>query len=149
MNALKGGLSSPVCVHFCCQPRSRGSSTRFGTRSSRTLNPVGAVEERTATEVIELSWRLRRVPNIERGILANGVADADERFLTGYQRMLEVTRVEAMRTAAGSGIRKRSSRSPTRNGMSTSRTGSSRALALKETDEALLARGFIEDAAGR
>ncbi len=65
-----------------------------------SLNPVGAVEEQFATEVIELNWRLGRVANIERGILANSVADAEERFLTGYRQMLEVTHAEAMRTAA-------------------------------------------------
>ena len=41
------------------------------------LEPVGAIEEELARGVVEEFWRLRRVPKIERGILAHGVADAD------------------------------------------------------------------------
>ena len=123
-------------------------SRRIRDAFLESLNPVGAVEEQFATEVIELNWRLGRVANIERGILANSVADAEERFLTGYRQMLEVTHAEAMRTAAGI-------RDPQEVVKITDKELHKQVVnrileagELKDTEEARLARGFIEDAAG-
>ena len=82
------------------------------------------------------------------GILANGVAEAEERFLDRYRRMLEVTRGEATREAFGI-------RDPEQVVNVTDEVRHEQlvnricdVLALKETEEARLARGFIEDAAG-
>jgi hypothetical protein len=148
MNALKGGLSSPVCAKLLLPTEFPAVFEAFRDAFLETLNPVGAVEEQLATEVIELSWRLGRVANIERGILANSIADAEERFLTGYRRMLEVTRAEAMRTAVGI-------RDPEEVVKITDKELHEHVVnrilgvgEFQDTEEARLARGFIEDAAG-
>lgn len=148
MNALKGGLSSPVCAQLLLPTEIPGVFDAFRDAFLATLKPVGATEEQLATDVIELSWRLGRVANIERGILANGVADAEERFLDGYRRMLEITRAEAMREATGI-------RDPEQVVKVTDEELHEQlvnricdAHTLKDTEEARLARGFIEDAAG-
>ena len=148
MNALKGGLSSTVCVQLLLPTEAPEVYEAYRDAFLAALKPLGTLEEQYATEVIELSWRLGRGPNFERGILANAIAEAEERFLDGYRRMFEVTYAQATREAAGI-------RDPeqvvkvTDKGLHQHLENLIRAaLALKETEEARLARGFIEDAAG-
>jgi hypothetical protein len=90
LNAFKAGLSSARGV-VVLPTESWQEFNAFRDALLADLNPVGALEEQLATEVIEDSWRLRRAAKIERGVLANGVADADERFLAGHKRKFEIT----------------------------------------------------------
>ncbi len=102
LNALTWGLSSVSGVGLL-----PGESTveydAFRSEHLAEFNPVGVVEEQLLTEVIDCNWGLRRAVKIEVGILARGVADTDERYLTELKRTLEVTRAAASRKAAGIG----------------------------------------------
>src|SRR5439155_12371495 len=100
MNALTLGLSSPD-GRVMLPTESQEEFDVFEEALLADLKPVGALEERFAAEVVRYAWRLRRVAKIEFGILVHGVADADERFLTGRKREFEVTEIEALRMKAG------------------------------------------------
>ncbi|MFL5916918.1 MAG: hypothetical protein ACJ752_14960 [Gaiellaceae bacterium] len=112
------------------------------------LDPIGVVEEELAREVVECSWRLRRASKIERGVLAHGIADADERFFTGLKRTFEITEREDLLAAVGI-------RDPEKVVKITDDEAHEHleglldaALRPKRLGEARLASGFIEDAAG-
>jgi hypothetical protein len=102
LNALTWGLSAVNGIGLL-----PGESTleydAFRKEHLAKFNPAGVVEEQLVTEVIDCNWGLRRAVKIEAGILAHGVADADERYLTELKRTLEVTRATASRKAAGIG----------------------------------------------
>jgi hypothetical protein len=150
MNAMKTGLSAPgVRVVLPTEDLEEFEAFRDGLFAA--LEPVGALEERLATEVIECSWRLRRASNIEQGILAHGVADADEHFLGGNKRRFEITNADL--TAA----RLRDSRIPHPDEVVEITDELlhehlemliDEVLSAKRTEEGRLAAGFIEDAAG-
>jgi hypothetical protein len=102
MNALSWGLSSVNGVGLL--PGETGVEYEaFRKEHLAEFNPVGVVEEQLVTEVIDCNWGLRRAVRIEVGILAQGVADADERYLTDLKQTLEVKRAAALRRAAGIG----------------------------------------------
>jgi hypothetical protein len=103
MNALKHGLTATTPVLPTEDPDDRA---RFRDRLLDDLAPVGALEERLAEEVLDLSWRLRRATNLELGVLARGVASADERFYAAQKAQFEVTErnVTEARLAAASGL---------------------------------------------
>lgn len=150
LNALKLGLSTTDGV-VVLPTESPEEFNAFRDRQLAALNPVGALEEQLATEVIELSWRLRRAAKFERGVLAHGIADADERFFTERKRELEITEDDVTRAQlAESGIRDPQAIA----GVTFPEAHESleamidEALAPKRTDEGRLASGYIEDAAG-
>jgi hypothetical protein len=147
LNALKWGLSSLSGIGLL-PTENRAEYDRFRDEHLVDLDPVGAMEEQLATEVIDCDWGIRRAAKIEVGILAHGVADADERYLTGLRRMVEVTRSTAERRAAGildpEEVVKITD--PDMHEVLTKLIGE--ALKLRETDAARLAGGFIEDATG-
>jgi hypothetical protein len=99
MNALKWGLSSPD-GRALLPSESQEEFDEFADALLADRKPVGALEESLAMEVINCSWRLRRANNIELGILANGVMDADERHLNGIMPRLEAG-VVALHSATG------------------------------------------------
>lgn len=151
MNALKDGLSALDTIKVVLPTESQQEANAFRDALLAGLNPVGGLEERLATEVVECSWRLRRATNIELGVLAHGVADAEVRYLTGRKRMFEVTNADVTETMlADAGIH-----DPEEVVAITSETvhedlesmiddvrGQKRAAAAR------LAAGFIEDAIG-
>ena len=102
LNALTWGLSSLNGVGLL-PGESRVEYDVFREEHLAEFNPFGVMEEQLVTEVIDCSWGLRRAVKIEVGILAHGVADTDERYLTELKRTLEVTRATASRKAAGIG----------------------------------------------
>jgi hypothetical protein len=112
------------------------------------LKPVGALEVQLATEAINESWRLARARKIELGVLVNGVADADERYLTGFKQMLEVKRSTALLMSAGIRDPEEVVEIIDEDLHGYLEKLIAEALKLRETGEARLGAGFIEDATG-
>ena len=65
-NSLRHGLSGLSVV---LSDESRGSFRIFEKRLREELQPVGAIEDFFVERIISSAWRLRRVHEIERGIL--------------------------------------------------------------------------------
>lgn len=63
--------------------------------------PADAVEYERAMDAIIAWWRLRRIPTLEQGIIELGIAAAEERFLAGALKEVEITRAEDLCHAAG------------------------------------------------
>jgi hypothetical protein len=149
-NALKWGLSSPrggVLLPTEC----RDEFDAFRDALLAYYKPVGAGQEETARIAIEKFWCLRRASKIERGILAHGIAAADARYLTEQKRKWEITQGDVTKARmADSGLR------PSEEVVEISSLELHQeaelaifdALDVKREDEARLASGFIEDAAG-
>ena len=93
LNAVRHGLTSETSV-LPTEDSERYEELRDGL--TRDLAPQGAVEEQLVKEIVDLSWRLRRASNVEHGVLAGGVAAADERFFRDRQRKFEVREVDVM-----------------------------------------------------
>lgn len=150
MNAVIWGLSSPsglVVLPAECP----GEFGLFRDALLADMDPVGVREELSALEAIEYSWRLRRIAKIELGILVRGVADADERYLTECKRLLEITEADVVGARlAASGIPDPGKvREIVDDELHEHLEGRIvEARATKETGEARLAAGFIEDATG-
>jgi hypothetical protein len=150
LNALKFGLSTTDGV-VVLPTESPEEFNAFRNALLSDLNPVGALEEQLATEVIECSWRLGRAVKIERGVLAHSVADADERFFTERKRKLEITEDDVSKARlAALGIRDPEGVVGITHAEAHefSEKLIDEARAPKGTDEGRLASGFIEDAAG-
>jgi hypothetical protein len=150
MNAIKMGLSTTDGV-VVLPAESAKEFNAFRDAQLKDLQPVGALEEQLATEVIECNWRLLRAAKIERGVLAHGIADADERFFTGRKHKLEITEEDVSRAQlAEVGIRDPQAIA----GITFPEAHESleqlidEARAPKRTDQGRLASGFIEDATG-
>jgi hypothetical protein len=150
LNALKLGLSTTDGI-VDLPTESPEEFNAFRDAKLADLEPVGALEEQLATEVIELTWRLVRAAKIERGVLAHGVADADERFFTGRKRMYEITESDVSKAKMAE-LRIRDPEEvvaiAVSKGVYEHLEGTiEEARAPKRTDEGRLASGFIEDAA--
>ena len=66
-NAIKHGLLSREIL---LPDEDASALAEFSQRLSEALNPIGAVEQLLVDRVISLSWRLRRLGEIEVGVLA-------------------------------------------------------------------------------
>jgi hypothetical protein len=148
-NALKWGLSSPHGA-VVLPTESPEEFDAFCDALLADLKPVGAIEEELARGVVEECWRLRRPPKIERGILAHGVADADERHLTELKRRWEITQGDVTKVRfADQGVRHSEDVVEIANLElhEEAELAICAALEVKREDEARLASGYIEDAA--
>src|SRR3954454_16692225 len=105
MNALKWGLSSPD-GRALLPTENQEEFEEFAGALLADRKPVGALEELAAAELISSSWRLRRAANIELGILANGVVDADERYLHAILPRLEAHHAALLRATGTGDLRK-------------------------------------------
>lgn len=149
-NALKWGLSSPqggVLLPTEC----RDEFDAFRDALLAYYKPVGAGEEETARIAIEKFWCLRRASKIERGILAQGIAAADARYLTEQKRKWEITQGDVTKARlADSGLRPSGEvvEITSLELHEEAELAICDALDVKREDEARLASGFIEDAAG-
>jgi hypothetical protein len=152
LNALKFGLSTTDGVVVVLPAESPEEYDAFRDALHADLNPIGALEEQLATEVIECSWRLVRAAKIERGVLVNGVADADERFLVGRRRMYQVTENDVWKAQmAESGFRDPDEVVAINLGQEAyeSLEGTiEETRGARRAAEPRLASGFVEDAAG-
>jgi len=109
------------------------------------LAPVGALEEQVATEIIDLSWRLRRASRLEQGILTHGVATIDEHWFTAQRRRFEITNADVLTDPF----------SPLDDVVAVTNRdlhefcdqNIDEAIALKRLDETRVAKAFIDDAA--
>jgi len=150
MNAVKWGLSS-TDGRVLLPTESPEEFDAYRNAFLAVYQPVGALEEHFAIQAIELSWRLRRATKIERGILARGVADADERFFTQGKRRLEITErglTSPERGASDSPDPEKVVRIANTELYERLDDRITEARVTKETDESRLAAGFIEDAIG-
>jgi hypothetical protein len=149
-NALKWGLSSPH-GGVLLPTESREEYDAFRDALLAYYKPVGAGEEEAARIVIEKSWCLRRASKIERGILAHGIADADARHLTELKRKFEITQGDLMKARladSGLGPSEEVVQITNLELHEAAELAICDALDVKRDDEARLASGFIEDAAG-
>ena len=94
MNALRHGLTAKTPV---VPTEDQDEFDQFREALIEDLAPVGALEERIAEEIIDLSWRLRRATVLEQGILAGGVAAGDERFFSKQKATFEITQRQVTR----------------------------------------------------
>lgn len=150
MNALKWGLSSHDGA-VVLPTESREEFEAFRAALLADLEPVGAIEEGLARIVVEEFWRIRRGATIERGVLAHGVADADQRYLAELKRKFEITEGDVTKVKfADKGIRHSEEVVEITNLElhEEAELAIYEALEVKREDEARLASGFIEDAAG-
>jgi hypothetical protein len=149
-NALKWGLASPrggVLLPTEC----RDEFDAFRDALLAYYKPVGAAQEETARIAIDKFWCLRRASKIERGILAHGIAAADARYLTEQKRKWEITEGDVTNARlADSGLRpsKEVVKITSLELHEEAELAICDALDVKREDEARLASGFIEDAAG-
>ena len=147
MNALKHGLTAMQWVLPTQDPEEHA---RFREATLRDLAPVGALEEQLAEEIVGLSWRLRRASTLELGILARGVADADERFYTEQRRRFVVTEGDIRASElAQAGLDQDHVVAITNSDLHEF-FGEliDEAVSVKRTEEARLAEAFVDDAAG-
>lgn len=164
LNAVKSGLSSPSGVAVL-PTESQEEFEAFHDALLADLKPVGALQEELATGFIEDSWRLRRPPKIERGILAHGVADVEKRYLLGLKPALRAVGRDVPGAKAAAFFRDPETvvenggeelldhaKTVDENGgeelLEYAKGLFAEALDAKRSDEARLASGFIEDAAG-
>ena len=179
LNAVKSGLSSPSGVAVL-PTESQEEFEAFHDALLADLKPVGALQEELATGFIEDSWRLRRPPKIERGILAHGVADVEKRYLLGLKPALRAVGRDVPGAKAAAFFRDPETvvenggeelldhaktvdenggeelldhaKTVVENGgeelLEYAKGLFAEALDAKRSDEARLASGFIEDAAG-
>ena len=150
MNALKWGLSSRDGA-VVLPTESREEFEAFRAALLADIELVGAIEEELARIVVEEFWRIRRGATIERGVFAHGVADADERYLTERKRKFEITEGDVTKAKfADQGIRHSDQVIEITNLElhEEAELAIHEALEVKREDEARLASGFIEDAAG-
>ena len=147
MNALKHGLTATQWVLPTEDPEEHA---RFGDAILRDLGPVGALEEQLAKEIVGLSWRLRRAPTLELGILARGVANADERFFTEQRRGFEMTDGDIRALELGKAGLDDDHVVAITNPDLHECFGEliDEAVSVKRTEEARLAEAFVDDAAG-
>ena len=148
MNALKSGLSSPGVVVLPTESQEEFEAFRDALLAD--LDPVGAVEEQLATEVVESSWRLRRAPNIELGVLAHGVADSEKRYLLGLKCALPAVSPDVPGAKVAEFFQDPQTvvESPNEELLEYLKGRLGEALDAKRSNEARLAAGFIEDATG-
>jgi hypothetical protein len=149
-NPLKWGLSSPH-GGVLLPTESREEFDAFRDALLAHYKPVGAAEEECVRIAIGKFWCLRRAPKIERGILAHGIASADARDLTELKRKWEITQGDVTKAGlADSGLRPSEEVVKITNLElhEEAELAIYEALDVKREDEARLASGFIEDAAG-
>lgn len=145
LNALTSGLSSLNGVGLL-PGENRFEYDALRDEHLAAFSPVGVFEEQLVTEVLDCNWGIRRAAKMEVGILAHGVADADERYLTELKRILEGTRAAALRKAAGIGASDDVVEIVDKDMHEHLDDLIAQARGTKETDAARLGGGFIEGA---
>jgi hypothetical protein len=108
------------------------------------------VEEQLATEVVVESWRGRRAPNIESGVLLHGIADAEQRYLGELHSAQRAASSEVPGAITAEFFRDPQTvvESPKEDFREHLYDRLCDVLAAKRSDAARLAAGFIEDATG-
>ncbi len=147
MNALRHGLTAKAPV---VPTENQDEFDRFREALIEDLAPVGALEERIAEEIIDLSWRLRRATVLEQGILAGGVAAGDERFFSKQKAQFEITerQVREAELAAAVGLDDTIIQIINPHVHELLEEQLDEAASVKRTEEVRLAGAFIDDANG-
>jgi hypothetical protein len=147
LNAITHGLTAAAPL---LPTESEDEYAAFRNAMLDGLVPDGPLETQLAEEVVDLSWRLRRATKLEHGVLARGVASADERFYSARKRMFEVTEsdVANAQLAAAVGLENKVIEITNPELHECLESLLDEAVCTHRTDEARLAEAFVEDAAG-
>jgi hypothetical protein len=147
LNALTHGLTAKAPL---LPTEEQDEYTCFRNGIFDDLAPVGALEEQLAEEIVDLSWRLRRASKLEHGVLARGVASADERFYAEKKRTMEVTErdVAHAQLAAVAGLSDSVIEIINPHVHEYLEELLEEAACVHRTQEARLAEAFVEDASG-
>jgi hypothetical protein len=148
MNAVKWGLAS-LSGLLLLPGESREELEAYEGALRADMKPVGAREELVFMEVSACGWRLRRALRIESGILALSLAGAEQRYLLGLRRAMQVVDRDVPGAKVAEFFGRQTAVENTNEEFLEDLNGRLEdALAAERTDAARLASGFINDATG-